>query len=346
MRRVLVVDDEPNIRWTMSEFLRREGYEAAAAADYDDALNVHDGGAFSAAVVDIILPHRGGVELLEELQRRDPALPVIMMTGEPNIARLPEIVRAGAYDFLTKPVTKEMLLKAVARAVEKKALDETRRELEDALSRHALELEERIAERTAELASARNFLNAAFDSATDYAIVTLDEQSRVTLFNRGAEIIFGYEALQVTGLSFRRLLAEDEHFPQGNALPAREERAAPDTVSGYKVRARRASGECFTASLAITPIRASAGQHAAGQLAIIKDLSSEEKRAAELAAMQARLSHNEKIAALGQMAAQVAHEVRNPLAGMRLYVLHLRERVADQLSPDDLTLIDKIISGV
>jgi signal transduction histidine kinase len=64
---------------------------------------------------------------------------------------MPEIVRAGAYDFIAKPITKDVLLAVVARAAEKKRLTNEKRRLEEEIKRHAEELETRVAERTAEL---------------------------------------------------------------------------------------------------------------------------------------------------------------------------------------------------
>jgi signal transduction histidine kinase len=155
MPKVLLVDDEPNIRWTMAEFLKRENYDALAASDFDGALAILMSTKVDAAVIDIILPRKSGIELLKELRSRDPSVPVIMITGEPNITHLPEIVRAGAYDFISKPVTKDVLIKSVARAVEKKQLDDERRRLEREIKEYAEQLEERVAERTAELAAAQ-----------------------------------------------------------------------------------------------------------------------------------------------------------------------------------------------
>lgn len=150
MPNVLLVDDERSIRLTMGEFLKRAGYSVLIAADFDSAamLKAED---LDAAVVDINLPGKNGIELLQKLTSAETYVPVIMITGEPNLSVIPEIVRAGAYDFIAKPITKDMLLNVVGRAVEKKRLTVEKRRLEEEIKRHAEELEMRVAERTAEL---------------------------------------------------------------------------------------------------------------------------------------------------------------------------------------------------
>ena len=135
--RVLLVDDEPNMRWTMAEFLKRGGYEVLTASDFDSAMTALGGPEIDAAVIDIVLPGKSGVELLKELSSRATYLPVVMITGEPNPSLIPEIVRAGAYDFIAKPILKEALIKAVSRAVEKKRLVDEKGRLEQEIKRHA-----------------------------------------------------------------------------------------------------------------------------------------------------------------------------------------------------------------
>ena len=150
MPNVLLVDDEASLRLTMGEFLKRAGYSVFTAADYDSAV-VYKAEDLDVAVIDINLPGKSGIQLLQNLCETDDYLPVIMITGEPNLSVIPEIVRAGAYDFIAKPIVKDVLLKAVARAAEKKRLTDEKRRLEHEIKLYAEELETRVAERTNEL---------------------------------------------------------------------------------------------------------------------------------------------------------------------------------------------------
>ena len=344
--RVLVVDDEPSMRWTMAEFLRRGGYEPLAAADCDAALAVADGGELDAAVVDLILPGRSGLELLRELSARGEYVPVIMITGEPDSPAVAEIVRMGAYDFIPKPVRKDALLKAVAGAVERKRLVDEKRRLERETHRHAEELEVRVAERTAELAEAHSFLNLVLDSSTEYAIVATDTEGRITLFNRGAERMFGYGAALALGQEPCVLCGREGEEESLRRIFSRGVREA-DESGGHQseVRFRRAGGAVFEASVAVTTIRKQGGE-VIGHLGIVKDLSAEREAAGRLRRMQERLAHHEKISFLGRAAAQVAHEVKNPLAGLLLYAMHLKGKVAGKLTEGELAIIDKMVDTI
>ena len=150
MTKVLLVDDEPSIRLTMGEFLKRAGYSVLTAADFNSAA-VHNPEDLDVAVIDINLPGKNGIQLLQKIRDAEIYVPVIMITGEPSLSVIPEIVRAGAYDFIAKPIVKDVLLNAVGRAAEKKRLVDEKRRLEEEVRRHTEELEMRVTERTAEL---------------------------------------------------------------------------------------------------------------------------------------------------------------------------------------------------
>jgi len=343
MPKVLIVDDESSIRLTLAEFLRREGFEPLVAADAAQAVALFDShGDLDVAVVDINLPGRSGIELLRELAGRDPHLPIIMITGEPNVSHLPEIVRSGAYDFIAKPVLKDVITRAVVRAAEKKRLGDEKRRLEEEVKLHAEELEQRVALRTAELAEAHGFLNLVLDSSTEYAIVAMDMERRVTLFNRGAELLFGYAAAEVMGRMPRELFVDVERYGQDVLMSALAE---TDTTGRFQteLRLHRKDGTELPASVAATPI---IGGRQLGHLCVIRDLTAERKAEEALRRMQARLAHHEKIAALGRVAAQIAHEVRNPLTGLLLYSTHLRNKLAGRVGEEELRLADGIVETI
>ncbi len=116
MASVLVVDDEKSIRNTVSEFLRMDGHEVRRAEDADAAMALMEQQSFDVVVTDIILPRVSGVALLQRIKEQAPDIQVIMMTGEPTVDTAVEAVRAGAYDYLSKPVGRQNLLAVVAQA--------------------------------------------------------------------------------------------------------------------------------------------------------------------------------------------------------------------------------------
>jgi PAS domain S-box-containing protein len=328
----------------MAELLKREGYETLTASDFDGAISVIEGDMLDAAVVDINLPGKSGIELLKDLSSREPYIPVIMITGEPNLSQMPEIVRSGAYDFISKPVVKDVLIRAVSKAVEKKRLVDEKRNLQEEIKRHAEQLELIVAERTREVAEAHKFLNTVLDSSTAYAIIAIDLDARVTLFNRGAELIFGHKVKDILGEPAAQLAAGDHGSGEKPILGMAQE-ATGQGRNQTEIELRRVDGSTFIASVTITPISKAEGRML-GYLLIVKDLTAERLGEEHLRQMRERLAHNEKIAALGRMAAQVAHEVKNPLAGLRLYTLHLKGKLTGKVAASEMALVDKIIDGI
>jgi len=158
MRKILIVDDEASIRITLAAFLRDDGYEADVAEDVPHAQKHLSRTDYDVVVSDIVLPRVSGVSLMQQLQETAPDIPVILMTGEPTVETAVEAVRAGACDYLTKPVNKLSILRAVANAIRIRDLEDDKHRLEIENQRYQANLEELVNQRTQELENAHKKL--------------------------------------------------------------------------------------------------------------------------------------------------------------------------------------------
>ena len=102
--RVLVVDDEADIRSSLRRILEYDGYEVADAATGAQALEMVEVDGPEVVLLDIKMPHMDGLEVLAELHRRQPGLPVVMISGHGTIATAVQATRLGAFDFMDKPL--------------------------------------------------------------------------------------------------------------------------------------------------------------------------------------------------------------------------------------------------
>nr|WP_217352602.1 sigma-54 dependent transcriptional regulator [Sphingomonas sp. ID1715] len=121
---VLIVDDEQDIRDLVAGVLEDEGYTARSAADSDAALDAIRDRRPSLVLLDVWLTGSklDGLELLDEIKRRDPSLPVLVISGHGNLDTAVAAVRKGAADFIEKPFEAERLLLLVSRATETERL--------------------------------------------------------------------------------------------------------------------------------------------------------------------------------------------------------------------------------
>ena len=140
MSRILIVDDEESIRRSLGGILSDEGFEVSAAADGDTALEMLDTQVTTDLVLlDIAMPGRDGVEVLERLREGWPAVPVVMMSGHGNIEMAVKTTRMGAFDFIEKPLSIDKLLLTIQHALERARLEgENRRLRAQALRAHEI----------------------------------------------------------------------------------------------------------------------------------------------------------------------------------------------------------------
>jgi DNA-binding NtrC family response regulator len=119
---VWIVDDDPAIRELLSFMVAEDGYRVEGFASGAEVLATSDPPP-AAVLLDLMMPEVDGIQVLKELGRRHPTLPVIILTAVNDVARAVEVTKLGAYDYLTKPVDKDRLLTTLKRAVSHHSLE-------------------------------------------------------------------------------------------------------------------------------------------------------------------------------------------------------------------------------
>ena len=124
MNKILIVDDELNMRLVLSAMLKKEGYDVASAADGFEALQILKSGRIAAVITDLKMPRIDGMELLNRISQEYPDVPVIMITAHGTVATAVEALKKGALDYITKPFELEELKSVVAKAIKTRNLKE------------------------------------------------------------------------------------------------------------------------------------------------------------------------------------------------------------------------------
>ena len=221
MARVLIVDDEQSIRTSLGSFLELAGHQVSLASNAAEALSLVQEEPFDVVVTDIILPRKTGVVLLGEIREVHPDLPVILITGKPEVETAAAAVRSGAFDYLSKPVSRKSITRAVAAASMRKALLDKNRQLEEENRNHREHLEELVEKRTRDLQESEARLSVLFERAPD-AYYLCDLKGTFANGNEAAEELTGYGREELAGKSFLKLkLLSPKQITRAAALLAK-----------------------------------------------------------------------------------------------------------------------------
>jgi PAS domain S-box-containing protein len=161
---------------------------------------------------------------------------------------------------------------------------------------------------------------------TQDALVSIDRQGRIVMFNPAAERMFGYSRAEIAGQRVNVLMAEpyasehDEYIERYKKT--REARAIGRVRS---VTAKRKSGELFSIEISVTEME---GEEDIPYAALIRDVSERDR-------LQSQLIESERLASIGATAAKIGHELANPINGMSLTIQLLEQRLSRQMSPPD-----------
>lgn len=123
-KRILIVDDEKNMRRILEALLTKEGYEVAEAADGESALAWLKGNTCHAIITDLMMPGMDGLILMERILKDHPGLPIIIITAHGTIETAVDAMKKGAFDYITKPFEQEEMKTIIYKAVKTQELNQ------------------------------------------------------------------------------------------------------------------------------------------------------------------------------------------------------------------------------
>ncbi len=348
-QKILVIDDEDEIRTMLHEVLQMQGFNTSSASDGTRGLEkFKEENGFDLVLTDLMMPGIDGIEVLEEIKKIESTTEVILLTGHGSHDTAIDAMKKGAYDYLEKPMDLMELILVVRKALERRRLSAENKLYQE-------KLERLVEKRTAELTGTQNFLKTVLNASTDYSIIATNCDGIITLFNRGSESLIGYSAKDVEGKESVLLFTPENQQGKGTIRQLKSRRKDELTYEREKI-IRRKDGELIVVSLSVTSLTDSKN-NVIGTLGIAKDITEEKKLEEELRkytekledlvgertrqlekrnqeleetleklhATQAQLVQSEKMASLGQLAAGVAHEINNPMGFIQANIGALRK---------------------
>jgi DNA-binding NtrC family response regulator len=135
---LLLIDDDPNTLASLSRAFRLAGHEAVLSDNAGRALDLLRADSFDMILCDVVMPNKSGLEFLEDLKKMGVKTPVVLISGQANIAMAVRATKLGAIDFLEKPVSTDKLLLAVENTLRLSHLQDENRQLLQRLGKHEL----------------------------------------------------------------------------------------------------------------------------------------------------------------------------------------------------------------
>src|SRR5471030_649213 len=118
MKKILIIDDEVNVALLLSKFLTRNGFDVSTASSGTSGLEQLKTGEFNLVLCDFRLEDTDGREMLRQIKTHYPKTGVIIITGYSDIKMAVELIKMGAYDYITKPLYPDEILNTITKAIE------------------------------------------------------------------------------------------------------------------------------------------------------------------------------------------------------------------------------------
>ncbi|GEM_PF-1494304 len=305
---VLVVDDDPLVAEALRLSLSREGYRVQVADSVEQAKRAFETGGIDVVLTDLIMPGGSGIELLHHIEVQDPLVPVIIITADESVQAAAQAVRGRAFDYMTKPVSREAVTGAVRRAMDTRRQHQLRLDEQEKLREDHRQLAIRH-QRTAML------LSVLFDRAVE-GIIVFDGQGRVMNASESFVALVGVPLYELFDLDAGYLF--EPHPLEGDIQSKIAELATVPLVDGnwrgdVTIRASRARSVPARLSLSVCDMPGSEDTQVRYVVGLLYYETAHEE-------LSRQLQQADRLATIGLLAGSAAHEIKNDLGPLLGYL--------------------------
>jgi len=322
--RILIAEEDPLFAKMIEDSLRESGgtYLVEKVFSGEECFKKLSDGKYDILLLDYAFSDGEGLDWLRKFNQSGIGIPTIFVTprGDPKMSI--EVMKEGVFDYINRSAECAKAFPFVVnRAVE---------------GYHLMVEKVRLQK---ELIETKNFLESIVDRAGD-AISVVDLEGKILYWNEGAEQIYGYRKEEVLGKRLSDLL-----LPTDENLRKEEERTLDDwmarvqqggVVPNVEVKRRTKDGREIVVSMTLSPLRDAEGR-VIGASRICKDIT-------HLKKAEERLLLSERLTSLGELTAGVAHELRNPLAGIKINTQILLRK--SDLPEQEKRLLKNTLEGI
>jgi two-component system, sporulation sensor kinase A len=317
---VLVVEDDELVAQALAMSLRHAGYGVTLAKNVEEALSSFDASAADVVVTDLLMPGGTGLDLLKQLDQRDPYVPVIIVTADLSLQPAVEAVREHAFDYLSKPVSREQLVSAVGRAVESRRHSRARQQAEQRLQEEHRQLAIRH-QRTAML------LTVLYNRAVE-GIIVLDSEGRLVDASDSFVALVGRPLYDLFDVDIGDLF--DPHPTEGD-IQGRVVKliSAPISQGHWRgdMTVRAARGRRVPARVSLSVCETPSVDGDEPQTRYVIALLYYETAHEELSR---QLQQADRLATMGLLAGSAAHEIKNELGPLLGYLTMMEQTSTDE----------------
>jgi PAS domain S-box-containing protein len=297
--RLLIVDDDENVRKALVEVLRHNGYECDQASSVSEALIYLQQQTYTCVLTDLVMPERSGIELLRDIVSTYPDIAVILVSGQNDSAQVRRALKTGAFDYIVKPASAGEIVTTVYGALKKR--ENYLKEQNDKQS-----LRER-----AEIGMVESILFEDIVRSTIDGIMITDLENRIIMVNPAYEKLTGFPPQELMGTI--PAILKSSRPSQDFSRRVAYELANSGYWSGEVIDQRKDGSEWF-ANLTISRVKDSRGR-AFADVFVVRDITDKKNLEQQLIERLQEIQSAQDAAIIGF--AKLA-ECRDPETGMHL----------------------------